>query len=377
MVYLDNAATTKPSEAVITAMTAAMQEGYFNPSSLYAPGFSVRKGIEIFREQLIKRLHAKDLVFTSGGTEADNLAILGLLQSSRKKGRVLYSAVEHSAVAEPSESLKDKYDVRTLPVNDAGSVNLDAARELLTPDTLMISVMQVNNEVGAIQPLDELIRLRDECCPEAHLHVDGVQGFLHIGTKLSTGIDSYAFSAHKFHGPKGVGALALGGKTRINPLVLGGKQENGLRAGTENTYGIIGLQAAIDDYPHENNDLRALKLQLVDAILSFVPDAVVNGPDPASSEACDHIVNFSFPPVQAQTMMHALEAEGVLVSQGSACSSRKKQSSKTLMAMGLSQQRMDSALRFSLSRYTTQEDINKAARVCAKVYKDLRPFIRR
>lgn len=377
MVYLDNAATTRPSEAVIAAMTAAMQEGYFNPSSLYAPGYSIGKEIETFRLQLAKSLSAREVIFTSGGTEADNLAILGLLQNSRKKGRVLYSAVEHSAVAEPCQRLKDHYDVATLPVTASGIVDLDAAQDLMTPDTVLICVMQVNNEVGAIQPLEDLIRLRDELCPDAHLHVDGVQGFLHLDTKLSTGIDSYALSAHKFHGPKGVGALALGKRARINPLILGGKQENGLRAGTENTYGILGMQAAIQDHRAYDHDIRALKLRLVEGILTAISEAVINGPDPSSTEACDHIVNFSFPPVQAQTMMHALEAEGVLVSQGSACSSRKKQSSRTLVALGLAQARMDSALRFSLSRDTTKEDIDQAIDACARVYKNLRPFTRR
>lgn len=377
MVYLDNAATTRPSEAVIAVMTAAMQEGYFNPSSLYAPGYSVKKEIETFRLQLAKSLSAKEVIFTCGGTEADNLAILGLLQSSRKKGRVLYSAVEHSAVVEPCQRLKDQYDVATLPVTAAGVVDLDAAQALMTPDTVLICVMQVNNEVGAIQPLDDLIRLRDELCPNAHLHVDGVQGFLHLDTTLSKGIDSYALSAHKFHGPKGVGALALGKRARINPLILGGKQENGLRAGTENTYGILGMQSAIQDHSANDHDIRTLKLRLVEGILAAIPEAVVNGPNPASHEACDHIINFSFPPVMAQTMMHALEAEGVLVSQGSACSSRKKQSSRTLKAMGLAQSRMDSALRFSLSRDTTKEDIDQAIDACARVYKSLRTFTRR
>ena len=242
MVYLDNAATTRPSEAVIAAMTAAMQEGYFNPSSLYAPGYFVGKEIETFRLQLAKSLSAREVIFTSGGTERITWPSWVCCKTA-VKGRVLYSAVEHSAVAEPCQRLKDHFDVATLPVTASGIVDLNAARDLMTPDTVLICVMQVNNEVGAIQPLEDLIRLRDELCPDAPA-CGRCPGLLHLDTKLSTGIDSYALSAHKFHGPKGVGALALG-KGRVNPLILGGKQENGLRAGTENTYGILGMQAAI------------------------------------------------------------------------------------------------------------------------------------
>lgn len=377
MIYLDNAATTRPSPAVIAAMNEAMQEGYFNPSSLYAPGFNIRKRIESCRDLLKSKLSAKEVLFTSGGTEADNLAILGLLQHRKAGGRVLYSAVEHSAVAAACESLKDRFSVYQLPVDGFGFLNLDAAKPLMTSDTVLICLMQVNNEVGSIQPLAQLIHLRNALCPDAHLHVDGVQGFLHLDTSLKSGINSYALSAHKFHGPKGVGALALADKVRLNPMLQGGKQENGLRAGTENTFGILGMMAAILDDSDEACSIRPVKLRFVNAVLDKIPEAQVNGPAPDASDACDHIVNLSFPPVQAQTMMHALEAEGVLVSQGSACSSRKKQSSTTLKAMGLSQARMDSALRFSFSRYTTLDEVDQAAAACLKVYNALRPFTRR
>lgn len=377
LVYLDNAATTRPSPAVIAAMTQAMEEGYFNPSSLYAPGYSVRKEVEACRDLLKRQLSAKEVIFTSGGTEADNLAILGSLQSSKRSGRILYSAVEHAAVAEACQSLRERFDVQVLPVDGQGIINLAAAAELMTTDTLMICVMQVNNEVGAVQPLQGLIALRNAQCPEAHLHVDGVQGFLHIKTSLNSGIDSYALSAHKIHGPKGVGALALGYRARLQPLFHGGKQENALRAGTENTFGILGLKAAILDAPEDLRGIRDMKLGFAEAVLSAIPEARVNGPAPDADLACDHIINISFPPVQAQTMMHALEAEGVLASQGSACSSRKKRPSATLKAMALSQQRMDSALRFSFSRYTTNAEVDQAAQACAKVYQSLRPFTRR
>ena len=376
LIYLDNAATTSPTEQVIEAVKNSLKEGYFNPSSLYAQGFSVLKSMDASRDTLKKMLSAKEVVFTSGGTEADNLAILGSMQSARKRSRILYSAIEHPAVAEACRSLSDKHEVFELPVNSDGLLDLEAARELMTADTALICVMQVNNEVGSIQPLGEVIRLRNENCPDAHLHVDGVQGFLHQPVNLASGIDSYALSGHKIHGPKGIGVLALGFKARIKPLLFGGAQEDGMRSGTENTAGIAGLDAAIRSYPVKN-EIRILKLRLYEEITSRIPESRLNGPQPVSAAACDHILNLSFPPVSAQTFMHALEGQGVLVSQGSACSSRSSKPSRTLSAMGISRALSISAIRFSLSHQTSEEEIDLAADACVQVYQSLRIYTRR
>ena len=376
LIYLDNAATTRPTEQVIAAVTNSLKEGYFNPSSLYAQGFSVSKSMVAGRDTLKKLLSAKDVIFTSGGTEADNLAILGSIQSARKRIRILYSAVEHPAVAEACRSLSDKHEVFELPVCSDGLLDLEAARKLMTADTALICVMQVNNEVGSIQPLGEVIRLRNENCPDAHLHVDGIQGFLHQPISLASEIDSYALSGHKIHGPKGIGVLALGFKARIKPLFFGGAQENGLRSGTENTAGIAGLDAAIRSYPAKN-EIRKLKLRLYEEIISRIPDVRFNGPNPAKAAACDHILNLSFAPVNAQTFMHALEGQGVLVSQGSACSSRSKKPSRTLSAMGISRALTNSAIRFSLSHQTSAEEIDLAVDACVQAYQSLRIYTRR
>lgn len=376
LIYLDNAATTAPAQEVITAMTSSLRESYFNPSSLYASGFAVRKQIEASRLMIRQMLRAEDLVFTSGGTEASNLAILGSLQNVRKPGRVLYSAVEHSAVAKTCESLSGQHEVLKVPVTEEGLIDLEALRPLLTPETLMICVMQVNNEVGAIQPLQEVISLRNSLCPDALLHVDGVQGFLHLPLAMTDGVDSYSLSGHKIHGPKGIGALALGKRMRVKPMIFGGSQENSLRSGTENTPGIIGLTAAIEAYPKENT-IRERKLAFYHLVKELIPDAMVNGPQPESPSACEHIINLSFPPVRAQTLMHALEGEGVMVSQGSACSSKKKTPSATLSAMNIAKARMESALRFSFSRYTSFEDVQFAAHALVKAYQTLRPYTHR
>lgn len=376
LIYLDNAATTRPFPQVVEAIRGSMQDGYFNPSSLYAPGFQVKKTVEACRELLKTKLSADEVCFTSGGTEANNLAILGLMRGSKKQGRVLYSAVEHAAVAEACRSLSDRHEVFSLPVNQEGILDLEKTRELMTPDTELICLMQVNNEVGSIQPIAEVVRLRDEICPKARIHVDGVQGFLKLPFSLLSGVDSYAISAHKIHGPKGVGALAFNRGARLQPIVFGGKQENGLRSGTENTDGIIGLYAALNTYP-EDHRIGELKNRLYHLIKEKVPQAQLNGPDPLSDLSGPHILNLSFPPVLAQTMMHQLEGFGVLVSQGSACSSRQKKPSATLSAMGVSKQAADSALRFSLNCMTTHEEIEQAANAVQKAYESLRAYTRR
>lgn len=375
-IYLDNAATTRPFPQVVEAVRDSMQDGYFNPSSLYAPGFKTKKMVEACRDFLKAKLSAAEICFTSGGTEANNLAILGLTRGSRKQGRILYSAVEHAAVAETCRSLSDKHEVFSLPVKKDGVLDLDKARELMTPDTELICLMQVNNEVGSVQPVVEVVRLRDELCPKARIHVDGVQGFMKLPFSLLSGVDSYTISGHKIHGPKGVGALAFCRGLHLQPIVYGGKQESGLRSGTENTDGIAGLSAALQIYP-QHHKMKELKQKLYQSIKDNVPQVQLNGPDPLSDASCPHILNLSFPPVLAQTMMHQLEGFGVLVSQGSACSSRQKKPITTLSAMGLSKQAADSALRFSLSCLTTLEEIEQTAKAVQKAYESLRSYTRR
>ncbi len=375
-VYLDNAATTAPLAEVIAAMGETMREGFYNPSAFYAPALKARARVEACRRALILRFKAKDAVFTSGGTEADNLAIIGRMRGARKRGRVLFSAAEHPAVREACLSLKNEHEVLPIPLTGEGIVDLDALEGLMTPDTALICVMHVSNEVGSVQPLEEIIKLRDRLCPDAALHVDGVQAFLRVDADMRKGIDSYAVSAHKVHGPKGIGALLLGERGRISPLTLGGGQEKNLRSGTENTPGIAGLSAAMSHFP-DIHTMRRNKLALWRLIEQNIPQAVVNGPDPASETACPHILSVSFPPVMAETFMHALEGEGVFVSHGSACATHKKAANPTFAAMGLGGAREQSAVRFSLSPLTAPQDISRAADVCARAYQMLKSYVKR
>jgi len=377
--YLDNSATTRPAESVVRAMTACMLEGYYNPSALYAPAVAVEKQLTACRQAIAERLHAdpKGVIFTSGGTEADNLAILSLL-SDKRGGRVLFTAGEHPAVRAACEALKNQFDVREIPYEHQGMLRLDALEELLTEDTRLICVMQVNNETGAVMPLAEISALRDRKCPQALLHVDGVQGFLRVPLDMrALKIDSYALSGHKIHGPKGIGALVAGPRVRLTPRMLGGGQERNLRSGTENTPGIIGLAEAIACYP-ERHDMRALKLRLCERLRGIAGENFhINGPRPESDQAAPHILNCSLVPVRSETMIYALEADRVYVAAGSACSSHKQKISTVLSAMQVPRRVAESALRFSLSADTTAGQIDYAADCIARHYEALKRYERR
>lgn len=376
--YLDNSATTEVSKKVQEALLQSFEAGFYNPSSLYAPAVSVSKKIENCRENIKTLLHADNLYFTSGGTESNNLAVFGALLRKREKGTILCSAIEHPSILNACKRAEEMgFALKTIPVNKTGVIDLDKFKELLNESIQLICIMHVNNEVGSIQPLKEIAALRDELAPSAMLHVDGVQAFLRVPADLDhLGIDSYSLSGHKIQALKGIGALAVSNRNKIKPLMYGGRQESGIRAGTENSFGIFSLQAAIENYPKENN-MRENKLLLYKKIKELIPTAQVNGPDPENEDACDHIINISFEPVRAETMLHALESDYIYVGNGSACSSRKRNISHVLKAMGIKVPRAESAVRFSLSPCTTKEEVLFAAEKCALHYNILKKFVRR
>lgn len=376
--YLDNSATTQPRRDVIAAMEHAMADAFFNPAALYAPGLNADREIDKARDAIANHLGPCQVTFTSGGTEANNLAILGHLRTCRGQGRVIHSAIEHPAVLEACRHAGTLgYEVVQMPVLTDGTTDLAAMERLLTADTRLVAVMQVNNETGAIQPLDEIIALRNRICPDALLHVDGVQGFLRVPARLSAdGINTYALSAHKLHGPKGIGALAIAAGTRLLPISFGGGQEKGLRHGTPNTPGIAGLQQAVEGYPVKHA-MRERKLRLLQRLQDGIPEISVNGPTADSLAACDHILNVSFPPVRSETMLHALEERQVYVGLGSACSSRKNTVSHVLKAMNVPTQIASCAIRFSLSPDTTQDEVDYAAKCCIDSYQQHKRFTRR
>ena len=380
--YLDNSATTRPCPAAVEAVTEALTEGWHNPSALYKPAMLAQKRMEQARETCLRAVGAagERLIFTGSGTEADNLAILGLMRGVRKPARVLMLQVEHPAVLACAEALtRMGHEVLEIPVDGQGLCDTGKLAELLNGETRLICVMQVNNETGAVQPLEEIVSLRNRLAPEAAVHVDGVQGFLRVPLAFTRlGIQSYAFSGHKIHGPKGVGGLIVRRDLRLSPIIHGGGQEGGWRSGTENTPGIEGLAAAVVAFPGDGAArMGGLKLRLWSLLREAIPGAAVNGPDPEDPRSAPHILNVSFPPVRSQTMLFALEGRGVYVSAGSACASHKQKTSRVLGAMGIGTGRADSALRFSLSPMTTPEEIDWAAACCAEQYAVLSRYVRR
>lgn len=381
-VYLDNSATTRPSDAVVTAMSAAMTQSWHNPSALYKPAMQAEKLISAARKACLEAAGAAGhrLIFTSGGTEADNIAIFGHLRRMKKPGKVLILNVEHPAVLACEEEIRHMgHQVCLLPVQRDGVLDLAALEKLLDESVHLICVMQVNNESGAIQPLADVVRLRNAKCPQAAIHVDGVQGFLRLPLDFNRlGIQTYAFSGHKIHACKGVGGLIVHKNHKLNPIVFGGGQEDGYRSGTENVPGIVGVGEAVRTYPRDGAArMMELKRRMWEKLRSAVPAAVLNGPALDDAACAPHILNVSLPPVRSQTMLFALEGNGVYVSAGSACASRKQKVSGVLTAMGLSTQMADAALRFSFCPENTAEEIDYAVECIKKHYDMLSKYVRR
>ena len=378
--YLDNSATTQPSARVIEEMTRAMREAFYNPSSLYAPAMGPEKEMNLCRDKIRRALASRDatVYFTSGGTEANNLALFGSAGVMRPPMRAAVSAVEHPSILEASERLKEYgIEVVRIGVNGRGEIDYNQLEEELARGLSLVSFMQVNNETGAkldVKRLSDTVRAHSR---DTRIHVDGVQGFLRedIDFKL---IDMYTLSAHKIHGPKGVGALVVRKGLRLKPVQVGGGQEDAIRSGTENTYGIIGLSCAIDEMlamKDRHEVLMAKKTLLVNEMRARIPEILINGPE--IEEGAPHIVNLGFPGVRGEVMLHALEEDRVYASTGSACSSKKRHVSPVLLAMGIPADKAEWALRFSLSPYTADEEIIYAAETAQKKYEILKRFQRR
>ncbi len=378
--YLDNSATTRPGKTVAALVAEMLESGWYNPSALYKPALDVQKRMDEARKACLKAAGAEGcrIVFTSGGTESDNLALLGYMRTKHAPGEVLISSVEHPAVSACADELRRMgHTVKEIPAGKDGTVNLQELEGMLSEKTALISLMQVNNETGAVEPLEAVAAMRNRRCPGAAIHVDGVQGFLRVPISFKRlGIQSYALSAHKIHGLKGTGALILANGHTVRPLVFGGGQEGNLRSGTENTPGILALGEAVGSWQDTDSArIRELKIRLWKRLKELVPEASVNGPDP--EEGAPHILNVAFEPVRSQTMLFALEGDGIYVSAGSACASRKQKISPVLKAMGVAPGRADCSVRFSLCRDNTEEEIGYAAERVAYHYNELKKYTRR
>ena len=363
MIYLDNSATTKPAPQVVEAMTAVLTEDFGNPSTLYSLGLSAEKLMKAARSSVAKSIGASDqeVYFTSGGTESDNAAIFGAWEARKKQGkRIITTAVEHPAVLKCFEALKAKgADVVILPVDKDCAISLDDLKEALTEDTILVSVMRVNNETGAIFPIQGIAGLLSSFAKEKGIakplfHSDCVQSYGKMRTDVSMhGVDLLSISGHKVHGPKGIGALYVKNGVHIPALIYGGGQEKSLRSGTENMPGIVGLGAAaglIAPGPFE------VSHYLKDLILGSIQDVKVNSPE----NGCSSVLNISFLGCRAEVLLHQLEQDGIYVSTGSACSSKSK-GSHVLTAMGLKPEEIEGALRFSFNRQNTREEMETTA----------------
>lgn len=383
MVYLDNSATTRPCQSCVDAMNESMLSNFYNPSALYAPAMHAERAMIEARKVIAASLQAneKNVLFTSGGTESDNLAIWGWLQGQRKPGEVLYTAAEHAAVKNACIEAENRFGskAREIPLTQTGSVDLAALEEMIGEDTQLICVMQVCNETGVIMPLEQICALRDRLAPKAAIHVDGVQGYLRIPFSFKKlKVQSYALSAHKIHGPKGVGALVLADGHRIRPQIAGGGQQNNLRSGTENTVGIAGLKGAAESYPKDGiAHMTELKRELVRMLSEALPEMQVVGLPAEDPMSAGHILNAAFPPVRAETLLHALESDGILVGTGSACSSKKGKHSSVLAAMNCSNAVMDGAIRISLCPDNTMDEMKLTAEKIIEKVSMLRRFTRR
>ncbi|MGI6660533.1 MAG: cysteine desulfurase family protein [Bacillota bacterium] len=384
-VYMDNSATTRPFPEVIEAMTDVYREQFGNPSSLHWMGYEAEKLVSKARRSVASLLGTGEdqVYFTSGGTEANNWAIFGSLRSAGERYKhVVTSAVEHPSILATMEYLEQLgYRVSVAPVDRYGRVNPEEVLSLVAEDTCLVSVMYVQNEIGAVQPCAEIGAGLSEMGPRRpRFHVDAVQGFARLEIDVSKwGIDLISISSHKIHGPKGMGALYIRKGVPMHPLIFGGGQEQGLRSGTENVPAIVGFGVACDIWAqiaHQVRDnLYNLRKRLISGIAGVFPDAVLNGP-PLENVA-PHIVNFSFPGFRGETLLNALEQRNVFVSTGSACSSRKSKPSPVVLALGKSEAEALSAIRFSMSPFTTAEEVDITVSALEDALKELGPWRRK
>lgn len=385
MIYLDNSATTRVRPEAAEAVRRAMEEEFGNPSSAHGLGLRAERAVREAREAVARGLGVDpdEVVFTSGGTEANNLAILGAARALRRRGgHVITTRVEHPSVLRACEVLEEEgFRVTRLGVDRAGRIDAGALEQALDAETILVSVMHVNNEVGAVQPLDEvaavLARRRRDGLPL--WHVDAVQSFARLPlAPRRLGIDLVTLSAHKIHGPKGCGALYARRGVLLKPLLVGGGQEGGRRSGTENVPGIAGFgvaaRLALAEREEAAGRMARLRGRLVEGILAAVPWARLNGP---GGDGAPHIASIAFPGVRGEVLIHALEERGVYASTGAACAARRAQPSHVLAAMGLAPEEIEGTIRFSLSPFTTAEEVEAAIGAVAEAAAELRGFVRR
>ena len=380
-VYLDNSATTRPYPEVSKEVQRIMLEEYGNPSSLHRRGSAGERLLQSSRQMLAEVLDVSDseIIFTSGGTESNNMAVLGSARRYLKRGNhLITTAIEHASVLEPFNRLeKEGFEVTYLIPDGQGTVSPEKVAEAQPPRTILVSIMHINNEIGSIQPIPQVSAILKNCNPEIVFHVDAVQSFTKLPlSPKDQGIDLLSISAHKFHGPKGVGALYLREGIFLEPLTRGGGHEKGLRPGTENTPGIRGMALAAklsyENRKEKMGKLQSLKERFITSLETEHPWIRLNGP--GKGEGAPHIFNISFPGLKGEVILHALEEHGIYVSTGSACHANTHSPSHVLQAIKLDQKSLDGTIRFSLSHLNTREEIEYAITKIIPVVSGLKKF---
>lgn len=381
-IYLDNSATTKCLPEVAALMTHIMCEDYGNPSSMHKKGVEAEKYVRYSKEVIAKSLKVqeKEILFTSGGTESDNIALIGGAYANYRAGRhIITTRIEHPAVLQPCAYLEEQgFEVTYLPVDANGVIRLSDLERAMTRNTILVSIMHVNNEIGSIQPIAEAGALIKRMNPNTLFHVDAIQSYgkCRIYPKRMN-IDLLSVSAHKIHGPKGVGFLYINEKAKVRPILFGGGQQRGMRSGTENVPGIAGMAKAVELCYTELDTKVAHLYQIRERFIqgvSRIEGIKINGCQGA--ESAPHIVSVSIQGVRSEVMLHALEDKGIYISAGSACSSNKPAISATLKAIGVEKQYLDSTIRFSFSTFTTEEEIDYTVMCMGELIPMLRHYTR-
>lgn len=382
-VYFDNSASTKVSEKAIEIMLKTMRDDYANTSAKHIKGVESESYVKDAADIIAKTLKVKkgEIIFTSGGTESNNMALIGGAMSRKRYGKhIIISGIEHPAVYMPAEFLTEQgFELSVLPVNSEGQVDLELLKLTLRDDTVLVSVMYVNNEIGAIEPVEEISRIIKAKNKDILFHVDAIQAYtkLRINPK-SQGIDMLSASGHKFHGPKGVGFLYIDSNVKINPIIFGGGHQRGMRSGTLNTTGIAGMgvaaKEAYENFDERINKISDLKYYLMDE-LEKLEGAVLN--TGRGENFAPQVISVSFEDIRAEVLLHALEDRGIYVSSGSACSSNHPGISGTLKAIGIRDDLLDATIRISLSELNNKEEADYFIKNLKELLPLLRKFVRK
>ena len=381
--YLDNSATTRCSERAKDLMVKLLMEDYGNPSSLHTMGVTAENYIKEAKKRIAATLKAdeKEILFTSGGTESNNMALIGAALANKRAGNhIITTSIEHASVSAAAAYLEELgFRVTYLSVDSDGVISLDELKEAVCSETILVSLMMVNNEIGAVEPIAEAAKIIKAQNPNTLLHVDAIQAYgkYRIYPKKQ-GIDLLSVSGHKIHGPKGMGLLYVDSHVKIRPILFGGGQQKDLRSGTENVPGIAGLAEAVKecytDFGEKTERLYTLREYFIGEIRKL-EGTTVNGPQ--GREGAPHIVSVSFAGVRSEVLLHALEDKGIYVSSGSACSSNHPAVSGTLTAIGVKRELLDSTIRFSFSEFTTKEELDYTLESLRELLPVLRRFTRR